>query len=91
MTARWPRSRWPHGIQREPDDPLRWPCPICGAPETYACLPLRATGYDTILRPHRERGAMPWVLERDGYTQDPDTHLWARPARRRPRSDPSPA
>jgi len=71
------RTAWPRGIQRESSDPLRHPCPICGVGEGDPCEPQRSSRYATILRPHKGRGAPPWVLEREGYVQRADG-LWRK-------------
>jgi hypothetical protein len=72
-----------HGLHREEGDPLKYPCPICGAPEDWACEPIRASKYPIILRPHRGRGLAPYYLAERGWVQRPDG-LWRKP-RRKPR------
>lgn len=81
MSAQWSRSSWPHGIQRESGDPLRYPCPICGSDENESCQPLRASRDLYILRPHAERGLIPYVLLKRGYTELSDGRF-KRPKKR---------
>jgi hypothetical protein len=48
--------------------PRDFPCPRCGASTGSACEPIRQPSeHPSVLRDHPERGALPWVLDREGY------------------------